>query len=171
MLWYSLVNGWPDGYAFILSFLAPLWTICNELFTATFFIAADNSISGSFDSSVHISEEASNAASAVPWAIVCAIAWVLWLLFWRDQQIKWNTIRIAGVLGWGTTLSYRPVTTTWPIFVSNKCFFGLLHGYRSSVDSEQSHRTAHGPNILQQFWPERYSGRLGCSRDSTVSHS
>jgi hypothetical protein len=21
------VNGWPDGYAFILSFLAPLWTI------------------------------------------------------------------------------------------------------------------------------------------------
>lgn len=24
----SVVNGWPDGYAFILSFLAPLWTIC-----------------------------------------------------------------------------------------------------------------------------------------------
>ena len=23
-----LVNGWSDGYAFILSFLAPLWTIC-----------------------------------------------------------------------------------------------------------------------------------------------
>jgi hypothetical protein len=37
---------------------------------------------GSFDSSVHISEEASNAAVAVPWAIVTAIA-------------------IAGVLGWG----------------------------------------------------------------------
>lgn len=31
-------------------------------------------IPGSFDSSVHISEEASNAASAVPWAIVNAIA-------------------------------------------------------------------------------------------------
>ena len=29
---------------------------------------------GSFDSSVHISEEASNAASAVPWAIVNAVA-------------------------------------------------------------------------------------------------
>ncbi|KAI0321890.1 amino acid transporter [Amylostereum chailletii] len=59
---------WPDGYAFILSFLAPLWTIC------------------SFDSSVHISEEASNAATAVPWAIVWAIA-------------------IAGVLGWAINVS------------------------------------------------------------------
>lgn len=38
--------------------------------------------SGSFDSSVHISEEASNAAVAVPWAIVSAIG-------------------IAGILGWG----------------------------------------------------------------------
>ncbi|KAI0255444.1 amino acid permease-domain-containing protein [Lactifluus subvellereus] len=47
---------WPNGFAFILSFLAPVWTIC------------------SFDSSVHISEEASNAATAVPWAIVWAIS-------------------------------------------------------------------------------------------------
>ncbi|KAF9556455.1 amino acid transporter [Agrocybe pediades] len=61
-------NGWPSGYAFILSFLAPLWTIC------------------SFDSSVHISEEASNAAVAVPWAIVSAIG-------------------IAGVLGWAINMS------------------------------------------------------------------
>jgi hypothetical protein len=22
-----IVNGWPNGYAFVLSFLAPLWTI------------------------------------------------------------------------------------------------------------------------------------------------
>ncbi|KAJ7079557.1 amino acid/polyamine transporter I [Mycena belliarum] len=61
-------NGWPDGYAFILSFLAPLWTIC------------------SFDSAVHISEEASNAATAVPWAIVMAIG-------------------IAGILGWAINVS------------------------------------------------------------------
>ncbi|KJA15150.1 hypothetical protein HYPSUDRAFT_80625 [Hypholoma sublateritium FD-334 SS-4] len=68
-LWdYYNVNGWPNGYAFILSFLAPLWTIC------------------SFDSSVHISEEASNAATAVPWAIVYAIG-------------------IAGVLGWAINMS------------------------------------------------------------------
>ncbi|KDR74097.1 hypothetical protein GALMADRAFT_71679 [Galerina marginata CBS 339.88] len=68
-LWdFYNVNGWPNGYAFILSFLAPLWTIC------------------SFDSSVHISEEASNAAVAVPWAIVSAIG-------------------IAGVLGWAINMS------------------------------------------------------------------
>ncbi|VDB94224.1 unnamed protein product [Peniophora sp. CBMAI 1063] len=59
---------WPDGFAFMLSFLAPLWTIC------------------SFDSSVHISEEAANAATAVPWAIVMAIA-------------------IAGILGWAINVS------------------------------------------------------------------
>ncbi|EPS97278.1 hypothetical protein FOMPIDRAFT_1032033 [Fomitopsis schrenkii] len=65
---FTNVNGWTDGYAFILSFLAPLWTIC------------------SFDSSVHISEEASNAAVAVPWAIVYAIG-------------------IAGILGWAINVA------------------------------------------------------------------
>ncbi|KAL0579387.1 hypothetical protein V5O48_002612 [Marasmius crinis-equi] len=49
------IDGWPNGFAFIYSFLAPLWTIC------------------SFDCSVHISEEATNAATACPWAIVLAI--------------------------------------------------------------------------------------------------
>ncbi|KAI6106449.1 amino acid/polyamine transporter I [Pisolithus croceorrhizus] len=52
---FTNLNGWPNGFAFILSFVAPLWTIC------------------SFDSAVHISEEASNAATAVPWAIVSSI--------------------------------------------------------------------------------------------------
>jgi len=65
---FTNFNGWTNGFAFILSFLAPLWTIC------------------SFDSSVHISEEASNASTAVPWAIVYAIG-------------------IAGVLGWGINVS------------------------------------------------------------------
>ncbi|OAX32315.1 amino acid transporter [Rhizopogon vinicolor AM-OR11-026] len=63
---FTNLNGWPDGYAFILSFLAPLWTI--------------------LDSSVHISEESSNAATAVPWAIVSAIG-------------------IAGILGWAINVS------------------------------------------------------------------
>ncbi|KAK0473112.1 amino acid/polyamine transporter I [Armillaria novae-zelandiae] len=62
------LNGWTDGFAFILSFLAPLWTI------------------GSFDSSVHISEEASNATTVVPWAIVLAVG-------------------IAGVLGWAINMT------------------------------------------------------------------
>jgi len=30
----ALVNGWPDGFAFILSFLAPLWTICQFALSA-----------------------------------------------------------------------------------------------------------------------------------------
>ncbi|KAJ7219749.1 amino acid/polyamine transporter I [Mycena rebaudengoi] len=47
-------SGWPDGYAFILSFLAPAWTV------------------GGFDTSVHISEEARNAPRAVPFAIISA---------------------------------------------------------------------------------------------------
>jgi len=65
---FTNFSEWPNGYAFILSFLAPSWTIC------------------SFDSSIHISEEASNAAVTVPWAIVSAIG-------------------IASVLGWAINVA------------------------------------------------------------------
>lgn len=51
---FTNFSGWPDGFAFCLSFLAPLWTISG------------------FDASLHISEEASNAAVAVPWALIAA---------------------------------------------------------------------------------------------------
>ncbi|KAJ7260305.1 amino acid/polyamine transporter I [Mycena haematopus] len=51
---FENITPWPNGYAFILSFLAPLWTIAG------------------FDVGVHISEEARNASIAVPWAIVYA---------------------------------------------------------------------------------------------------
>jgi amino acid transporter len=46
---------WPAGWAFMLSWLSPIWTI------------------GAFDSCVHISEEASNAAKAVPYGILMSI--------------------------------------------------------------------------------------------------
>ncbi|WVQ99787.1 hypothetical protein IAU59_006929 [Kwoniella sp. CBS 9459] len=49
------LTSWPNGFTFLLSFLAPVWTIC------------------SFDCAVSISEEATNAAVAVPHAIVGAI--------------------------------------------------------------------------------------------------
>ena len=62
---FFVVSGWPDGYAFIISFLVPVWTI------------------GSFVNSVNISEEASSAVIAVPWAIVSAIG-------------------TAGLLGWSS---------------------------------------------------------------------
>lgn len=43
---------WPTGWAFMLAWLSPIWTI------------------GSFDSCVHISEEAANATKAVPYGIL-----------------------------------------------------------------------------------------------------
>ncbi|KAK3693326.1 gaba permease [Podospora appendiculata] len=46
---------WPTGWAFMLAWLSPLWTI------------------GGFDSCVHMSEEASNAAKAVPMGILTSI--------------------------------------------------------------------------------------------------
>ncbi|EIW75540.1 APC amino acid permease [Coniophora puteana RWD-64-598 SS2] len=52
--WTNL-SGWPSGFAFFLSFLAPLWTVSG------------------YDSSVHMSEEASNAAIAVPWATMGSV--------------------------------------------------------------------------------------------------
>ncbi|KAI6106078.1 amino acid/polyamine transporter I [Pisolithus croceorrhizus] len=51
---FNNLYGWPEGFTFILSFMAPLWTVSG------------------FDATVHISEEASNAAVTVPWAIVCS---------------------------------------------------------------------------------------------------
>lgn len=53
---FTNLSTYPAGFAFILSWLAPVWTI------------------GAYDSCVHISEEASNAAIAVPWAIIGAIS-------------------------------------------------------------------------------------------------
>ncbi|KAI0337049.1 APC amino acid permease [Trametopsis cervina] len=49
------VTGWPSGFAFVLGFMTPLWSI------------------GGFDAPIHISEEASNARTAVPWALVSAV--------------------------------------------------------------------------------------------------
>jgi amino acid transporter len=43
---------WPAGWAFMIAWLSPIWTI------------------GAFDSCVHMSEEATNAARAVPLGIV-----------------------------------------------------------------------------------------------------
>ncbi|KAJ7700705.1 APC amino acid permease [Mycena rosella] len=59
---------WPNGYGVILSFIAPLWVI------------------GGLDSCVHMSEEVSNAAVAVPWGIVAATT-------------------LSGVLGWAVNVT------------------------------------------------------------------
>ncbi|THV05118.1 amino acid transporter [Dendrothele bispora CBS 962.96] len=49
---FENVSGYSNGFAFFMSLLAPLWSV------------------GGFDSSVHISEEAKNANTAVPFAIM-----------------------------------------------------------------------------------------------------
>ncbi|KAL9130408.1 MAG: hypothetical protein Q9217_001416 [Psora testacea] len=46
---------WPTGWAFMLAWLSPIWTI------------------GAFDSCVHMSEEAANATKAVPFGILMSI--------------------------------------------------------------------------------------------------
>lgn len=45
---------WPTGWAFIMAWLSPIWTI------------------GAFDSCVHMSEEATHAARAVPLGIIAS---------------------------------------------------------------------------------------------------
>ncbi|MCJ1424195.1 GABA-specific high-affinity permease, partial [Sticta canariensis] len=49
------LTSWPVGWTFMLSWLCPIWTV------------------GSFDSCVHMSEEATNATSAVPFGILLSI--------------------------------------------------------------------------------------------------
>lgn len=48
-------TSWPTGWAFMLAWLSPIWSV------------------GAFDSCVHMSEEAMNAAKAVPYGILGAI--------------------------------------------------------------------------------------------------
>ena len=94
-----IVNGWPNGFAFIISFMAPLWTICTHMQTC-FGVVSDGQSAGSFDSAVHISEEASNAAIAVPWAIVCPAS----PYFPHDpDRLQVCSIAISGVLGLGVS--------------------------------------------------------------------
>jgi amino acid transporter len=57
------LTDWPIGWTFMLSWLSSLWTV------------------GSFDSCVHISEEAANARLAVPYGILMSIG-SCWLFGW-----------------------------------------------------------------------------------------
>ncbi|KAF7795154.1 hypothetical protein EIP86_006302 [Pleurotus ostreatoroseus] len=95
--WRNLL-AWIVGYANTIGSIAAIasidWGCAVQVMAAATIGSRDQSFSatfaqtflGSFDSSVHISEEASNAAIAVPWAIVGAIS-------------------IAGILGWAINVS------------------------------------------------------------------
>lgn len=58
------LTAWPTGWAFMLSWLSPIWVV------------------GAFDSCVHISEEAANATRAVPYGILMSVGlcWVIGLI-------------------------------------------------------------------------------------------
>lgn len=55
------LTSWPNGWAFMLSWLSPIWAV------------------GAFDSCVHMSEEAANAGRAVPYGILMAVG-LCWAL-------------------------------------------------------------------------------------------
>ena len=63
---------------------------------------------GSFDGTVHLSEEASNAATAVPWAIV-------------------GSIMVSAVLGLGRSRSALKIKCIDFLF-SRQSIVGVLHG-------------------------------------------
>lgn len=58
------LTSWPKGWAFMLSWLCPIWVV------------------GAFDSCVHMSEEAANATRAVPYGILMAVGlcWAIGLI-------------------------------------------------------------------------------------------
>ncbi|KZO96991.1 APC amino acid permease [Calocera viscosa TUFC12733] len=61
---FTNLSGWSNsGFAFFLGWLAPSWSV------------------GGFDGCIHISEEAANAAVAVPWGMVSAV-FICCLLGW-----------------------------------------------------------------------------------------
>ncbi|CBF86537.1 hypothetical protein AN2287.2 [Aspergillus nidulans FGSC A4] len=83
---------WPSGWAFVLAWLSPIWTI------------------GAFDSCVHMSEEATNAARAVPLgflslAVIAAVIntdleAVMGTAFGQPMaQIYYDCLGKAGALG------------------------------------------------------------------------
>lgn len=57
----NLTEGWPYGLVFFISWVAVTWTI------------------GAFDSCIHLSEEASNATTAVPYSIILSISMAVFL--------------------------------------------------------------------------------------------
>ncbi|KAJ5183090.1 hypothetical protein N7492_000706 [Penicillium capsulatum] len=75
-------TSWPTGWAFIMAWLSPIWTI------------------GAFDSCVHMSEEATHAARAVPLGIMCSAGMCGILGFVSVAVIAASMDRnIEGILG------------------------------------------------------------------------
>lgn len=90
---------WPTGWAFIMAWLSPIWTI------------------GAFDSCVHMSEEATHASRAVPIGIMCSAGMCGVLGFLSLTVIAASMNRdIEGVLGskFGQPMAQVPLVS--PLF-------------------------------------------------------
>lgn len=72
---------WPAGWTFMLAWMSAIWTI------------------GSFDSCVHMSEEASNAATAVPFGVILSISMCGILGFAVNAVLAASIGDISSVLG------------------------------------------------------------------------
>lgn len=83
---------------------------------------------GFLDSTAHISEEATNAATAVPWALVIAIG-------------------IAGILGWGKSF-FLSANRSSKTLNSDQRRIGLLYGQRFRDDRGERNRSAYGAGFL-----------------------
>jgi hypothetical protein len=103
------------------------------------------------DSSVHNSEESSNAATAVPWAIVS-----------RESHIHGaNTKCIRSVplasqdSSGGVSIHIHLLKLLSRLLpCSNQCLSCILHGQRLRIRGYKPDRAAHGPDFLQQFWSD-----------------
>lgn len=63
-----------DGWAFLLAFTAPMWTLTGCMSNYVFFYSTYNNLPSLDDSAAHISEETAGAARAAPLAILIGVA-------------------------------------------------------------------------------------------------
>ena len=89
------VTVWPTGFAFILGFVGPLWVLGEySMYIKNFCL---HFYEAGYDTPVHMSEEAANAATAVPTAIV-------------------SSLGSSVVLGFGTFYALMFSPNVWEIF-------------------------------------------------------
>ena len=131
------VNGWVNGYAFILSFLAPLWTICKS---CTLFLA------DCFRTKPHPSQAPltlpSISAKKPPTP--------------QLQSLGLLSARLGPVAFWVWVSSSSQRFLSWlNDFHSNQYLSCILHGRWSRLT--RGKRSTNGPDFLSEFWTETYS--------------
>lgn len=123
-----------------------------------------------FDASVHISEEASNASFAVPWALMMAVivssilGWGMYGFLQRYQ----GPLHFGGLLGINVVLAFNMGTDMESILTSP--IGQPMATVRSNphLISINMLTSTILPDPVQQLWSKRYLGCLGCSSRHTV---